>query len=87
MFFFTKLLNHGHHSVLRWHKGVDLFKKRMLLFPVHQEECAYWRLVVADVPNKQIISFDSLGKENPHCLQILHMPLNYSFPKPFTTTK
>ena len=70
-FFYAKLSSHGHNSVLSWHKGVDLFNRRMLLFPVHQEERAHWCLVVANIPNKEIISFDSLNKDNSVCLQVL----------------
>ena len=70
-FFYTKLSSHGHHSVLSWHKGVDLFKRRMLLFPVHQVEHAHWCLVIADIPNKNIVSLDSLNKDNSTCLEIL----------------
>lgn len=43
----------------------------MLFFPVHQEQHAHWCLVTADIPNEQIISYDSLNKENLTCLQIL----------------
>ena len=70
-FFYTKLLSHGHQSVLSWEKGVDIFKKRMLFFPVHQEQHAHWSLVATDIPNEHIISYDSLNKENSTCLQVL----------------
>lgn len=70
-FFYYKLLNHGHQAVCHWYKGVDVFKKRLLVFPVHLEECAHWCLAVADVAKKQVTYFDSLKKENFKCLRVL----------------
>ena len=70
-FFYTKLLNHGFRAVCRWNKGVDFLSKRLLVFPVHLEECAHWCLAVADVANRQLIYFDSLKKENPNCSRVL----------------
>ena len=74
-FFYPKLLNHGCQAVRRWNKGVDIFSKRLLVFPVHLEECAHWCLAVADVANKQMIYYDSLKKENFKCLQVLRIYL------------
>ena len=70
-FFYTKMSGHGCHSVLGWHKSVNLLDKRLLIFPIHQKELAHWCLVVADVAAKQLICFDSLGKSNHDCLKIL----------------
>ena len=70
-FFYTKLLGHGCRSVLGWHKSVNFLNKRLLIFPVHQEELAHWCLVIADVTAKQLICFDSLVKDNHDCLKVL----------------
>ena len=70
-FFYSKLSNYGYRAVCHWHKEVDRFSKKLLIFPIHQEECVHWYLAVVDVANKQIIHFDSLKKENLKCSQIL----------------
>ena len=70
-FFYLKLLNHGFHAVCNWHKEVDKFSKRLLIFPVHLEECAHWCLAVGDVAKKQVLYFDSLNKRNLTCLKVL----------------
>ncbi len=41
-FFYTKLFSSGHQRVQRWSKGVDIFSKRLLIFPVHLQ--AHWCL-------------------------------------------
>jgi len=70
-FFYTKLLHHGCHSVFNWHKSVNLFNQRLLIFPFHQE-LAHWCLVLADVAAKQLICFDSLARDNFNCLKVLY---------------
>lgn len=69
-FFYTKLL-HDAHGVRSWYKEVDIFSKRLLIFPVYQAEYAHWCLAVADVANKQLKFYDSLNKKNLNCLQVL----------------
>jgi len=59
------------HSVLSWHKGVNLLKKRLLIFLVHLQDLAHWCLVIADVAAKQLICLESLDKNNNHCLDNL----------------
>ena len=71
MFFYSKLVNHGCQAVHSWYKEVEKMSKRLLIFPVHQEELAHWCLAAADVTNKQITYFDSLKNENLKCLRIL----------------
>ena len=34
-FFYTKLLSSCHQGVQSWNKGVNIFSKRLLIFPVH----------------------------------------------------
>jgi len=70
-FFYTKLLGNGCHSVLGWHKDVNLLSKRLLIFPIHQE-LSHWCLAVADVAATQLVYFDSLAKDNDHCLKVLN---------------
>ena len=70
-FFYLKLLNHGYQAVRHWHKGASMLSKRLLIFPVHLEECAHWCLTAADVANKQITYFDSLKKQNLKCVEVL----------------
>jgi len=68
-FFYTKLSKHGYSGVSGWHKDVDISSKRLLMFPVHQQERAHWCLVVVDILKKEIVCYDSLCKENSACLE------------------
>ena len=70
-FFYSKLLSHDCQAVHSWHKETDKMSKRLLIFPVHQEELAHWSLAAADVTSKQITYFDSLKNENLKCLRNL----------------
>jgi len=75
-FFYSKLSSQGFKSVLHWHKGTDLFGRRLLLFPVHLKELSHWCLVVANVANRQLSCLDSLGKKNHTCLKTLKLYLD-----------
>ena len=68
-FFYTKLLSDGHHAVQTWNKGVDIFSKRLLIFPVHLQ--AHWCLSAVKIAGKQILYFNSLGHANSTCLQTI----------------
>ena len=68
---YTKLSSGGYQAVSHWYKGDNMFTKWLLVFPVHQAECAHWCLAVANVSNKKIAYYDSLKKENSICLEVL----------------
>ena len=61
-FFYTKLSVAGYQGIRNWKRPSQLFKKRLLIFPVHLGN--HWCLISVD-PYKRIISlYDSLGKGN-----------------------
>ncbi|NXK92103.1 SENP2 protease, partial [Formicarius rufipectus] len=58
-FFYPKLCSGGYQAVRRWTRGVDLFKKDLILVPIHLS--VHWALLVIDVRKKTIKYFDSMG--------------------------
>ncbi|NXG76420.1 SENP2 protease, partial [Baryphthengus martii] len=59
-FFYTKLVSGGYTSVKRWTRGVDIFKKDLILVPVHLK--VHWTLAVIDMRKKKISYYDSMGR-------------------------
>ena len=86
-FFYTKLLSDGYEAVTRWYKRDNVFAKRLLLFPLHQADCAHWCLAAANVSSNQIAYYDSLEKENLISLQVLTSYLQESTGKRFSRYK
>ncbi|XP_066578602.1 sentrin-specific protease 3 [Amia ocellicauda] len=64
-FFYDKLRTKGYDGVKRWTKNVDIFKKQLLLIPIHLE--VHWSLVCVDVPGRCITYFDSQRTLNRRC--------------------
>nr|XP_023653345.1 sentrin-specific protease 3-like [Paramormyrops kingsleyae]XP_023653347.1 sentrin-specific protease 3-like [Paramormyrops kingsleyae] len=64
-FFYDKLRTNGYDGVKRWTKNVDIFKKNLLLIPIHLE--VHWSLVCVDVPRRAITYFDSQRTLNRRC--------------------
>ncbi|XP_078526639.1 sentrin-specific protease 3 isoform X2 [Lissotriton helveticus] len=64
-FFYDKLRTKGYDGVKRWTKNVDIFKKDLLLIPIHLE--VHWSLVSVDVTQRSITYFDSQRTLNRRC--------------------
>ncbi|KAK6477985.1 sentrin-specific protease 3-like [Huso huso] len=64
-FFYDKLRTKGYDGVKRWTKNVDIFKKSLLLIPIHLE--VHWSLVSVDVPKRTVTYFDSQRTLNRRC--------------------
>ncbi|XP_028654261.1 sentrin-specific protease 3-like isoform X2 [Erpetoichthys calabaricus] len=64
-FFYDKLRTKGYDGVKRWTKNVDIFKKELLLIPIHLE--VHWSLVSVDVTKRSITYFDSQRTLNRRC--------------------
>lgn len=60
--FFTRLVEKGHAGVIRWKRGVNLFKQDLLLIPVNVNK-KHWILVVVDVQEKTVFFCDSMGSK------------------------
>ena len=71
-FFYPKLLYGGYETVCRWHTKIDIFGKRLLMFPIHLDADSHWCLAATNVVDKQIVYFDSLKNDNFTCLKSLH---------------
>ncbi|XP_023680537.2 sentrin-specific protease 3-like isoform X1 [Paramormyrops kingsleyae] len=64
-FFYDKLRTNGYDGVKRWTKNVDIFRKDLLLMPIHLE--VHWSLVCVDVPHRTVTYFDSQRTLNRRC--------------------
>ncbi|XP_055012571.1 sentrin-specific protease 3-like [Boleophthalmus pectinirostris] len=64
-FFYDKLRTKGYEGVKRWTKNVDIFKKELLLIPIHLE--VHWSLVSVDITRRAITYFDSQRTLNRRC--------------------
>lgn len=70
-FFYSKLLCGGYEAVCRWHTKIDIFGKRLLMFPIHLDVNSHWCLAAANFVDKQITYFDSLRNDIFACLKNL----------------
>ena len=72
-FFFTKLSqgNYNYKGVRRWtkRKKIDIFSKRMMMFPVHVGE-SHWCLGVINFEKKAFQYYDSLGGNNRRFFEV-----------------
>ncbi|XP_071998793.1 sentrin-specific protease 5 isoform X1 [Engystomops pustulosus] len=66
-FFHKQLVTKGYDGVKRWTKKVDLFKKTLLLIPIHLQ--VHWALVGVNIPNKTISFYDSQGLQIKLCTE------------------
>jgi len=61
-FFYTKLSVAGYQGVSNWKRPNCLFKKRLLIFPVHSG--SHWCLIAVDIHKRVVSLYDSLGNGN-----------------------
>ncbi|XP_053315408.1 sentrin-specific protease 5 [Spea bombifrons] len=66
-FFHRQLVTKGYNGVKRWTKKVDVFKKTLLLIPIHLE--VHWSLITVNIPNKLISFYDSQGIHFKFCVE------------------
>lgn len=67
--FFSVLRNRGYEAVRRWTDSVDLFSFDLLLVPIHDLD--HWSLAVLNITNRSFDFYDSMGRKNWNCYQIL----------------
>jgi len=73
-FFFTKISTSGYHGIQSWTSRVELFNKRVLLFPIHLTN--HWCLVAVHMTTSKIILHDSLRNSNSaHCMDVVEQYL------------
>lgn len=68
-FFYPKLLSSGYAAIKRWTRRVDIFSHDLILVPVHLG--VHWCLAVIDFRHSTIRYYDSMGGQNPKCLEAL----------------
>ncbi|XP_062462573.1 sentrin-specific protease 2 isoform X1 [Pezoporus occidentalis] len=68
-FFYPKLISGGYRAVRRWTRGVDLFKRDLILVPIHLR--VHWALAVIDVRKKAIKYFDSTAQRGDKICETL----------------
>uniref|UniRef100_A0A8C6XPQ4 Ubiquitin-like protease family profile domain-containing protein n=1 Tax=Naja naja TaxID=35670 RepID=A0A8C6XPQ4_NAJNA len=66
-FFHRQLVTKGYNGVKRWTKKVDLFKKTLLLIPIHLE--VHWSLITVNLPSRIISFYDSQGIHFKFCVE------------------
>ncbi|KAM9544107.1 LOW QUALITY PROTEIN: sentrin-specific protease 5-like [Guaruba guarouba] len=66
-FFHRQLVTKGYNGVKRWTKKVDLFKKTLLLIPIHLE--VHWSLITVNIPSRIISFYDSQGIHFKFCVE------------------
>ncbi|KAM9315929.1 sentrin-specific protease 5 [Gastrophryne carolinensis] len=66
-FFHRQLMTKGYNGVKRWTKKVDVFKKTLLLIPIHLE--VHWSLITVNIPKKLISFYDSQGIHFKFCVE------------------
>ncbi|KAJ2512151.1 SUMO1 sentrin specific peptidase 1 [Coemansia sp. RSA 2049] len=71
-FFFTRLQQGGYAQVRRWTRRVDLFKKDLVIVPVHLG--VHWCCAVIDFRARAIRYYDAMGGDNTGALELL---MNY----------
>ena len=71
--------NRYNEEVRRWNNNVDIFSKRLLLFPIRiplPTGTDHWSLAVAEVPSMRLFYFDSVYSDGYEYLGLLHSYLN-----------
>lgn len=66
-FFHRQLVTKGYNGVKRWTKKVDLFKKSLLLIPIHLE--VHWSLITVTLSDRIISFYDSQGIHFKFCVE------------------
>lgn len=59
----------GYQSVRRWSRKKDIFSYKKMLCPIHLGN--HWCLICVNFIDKTIKYYDSLGGNNPKCLNII----------------
>lgn len=67
--FFNVLRNRGYEAVRRWTDNVDLFSYDLVLVPIHDMD--HWSLAVLNIMNRTFEFYDSMGRKNRNCYQVL----------------
>ncbi|XP_005098591.3 sentrin-specific protease 1 isoform X1 [Aplysia californica] len=73
-FFYPKIMSGGHSAVKRWTKKVDIFAMHYILIPVHLG--MHWCLCIANMKDKVVTYFDSMGGRNIECLEAVRKYIN-----------
>ncbi|KAL4148470.1 hypothetical protein QTP88_002704 [Uroleucon formosanum] len=68
-FFYSKLSSQGYQSVRRWSRKKDIFACKKMICPIHLGN--HWCLICVNFIEKTVKYYDSLGGENPKCLNII----------------
>jgi len=61
-FFHTAWTQGGYNRVRRWTKGVNIFERDLVVFPINLKEEFHWVLVAVWPKSQWIKAYDSLGK-------------------------
>lgn len=70
-FFYAKLNSGtGYQGVRRWTRQINLFEHDLVLIPIH-DRGIHWCLAAADLRDKTLTYYDSMGGGNDHCLDVL----------------
>lgn len=67
--FFNVLRNRGYDAVRRWTDTVDLFSYDLVFVPIHDLD--HWSLAVLNMTNQTFEFYDSMGRKNWRCYQVL----------------
>ncbi|XP_075549854.1 sentrin-specific protease 1-like isoform X1 [Dermacentor variabilis] len=67
--FFNVLKNRGYEAVRRWTDTIDLFAFNLVLVPIHDLD--HWSLAVLNITNQTFEFYDSMGRKNWNCYQVL----------------
>ena len=67
--FIEFLQKRGHEGVESHTRGIDLFSFKKIIVPIHTP--GHWSCVGIDMEKQRITYFDSLGKKNQACLEML----------------
>ncbi|XP_060880475.1 uncharacterized protein LOC132952259 [Metopolophium dirhodum] len=68
-FFYKALSDYGYSHVCRWTKNIDIFSMQKLFIPIHIKD--HWCLVYVCFPQKSINYYDSMGRSNMNCIQLI----------------
>lgn len=70
-FFIPKLASSGYMGVKRWVRNVDLYSRKLIIWPVHVGT-SHWCLAVAEMTSKTLWFFDSLYSTGERFLKLLN---------------
>ncbi|XP_005989456.1 sentrin-specific protease 5 [Latimeria chalumnae] len=66
-FFYRQLVTKGYNGVKRWTKNVDIFRKTLLLIPIHLS--IHWSLITVNLPSQTVYFYDSQGIHFKFCVE------------------